>query len=213
MSRNHELLDGLNRREADELRAVTAALSTMGEPYEAPPRDLNASVMAAVSVAAASEPMTRPAAAPRRRRLPWRGLSLGFAGAFAAAAAAVVIAVGITNGPSGEIEIDGTMAGAATASLEVEALGSGREIRIQSDQLEILPTGEFYEVWFVGPGDSPSAPNRISGGTFHPDENGVTEVVLHAAVDPAKYPRVEITAEPGGGDPGVDGPVVATLDS
>ena len=50
-------------------------------------------------------------------------------------------------------------------------------------------------------------------GTFHPDEASNTEVILRAAVDPALYPLIEVTAEPSGGNPAVEGAVVAFLDS
>ena len=63
------------------------------------------------------------------------------------------------------------------------------------------PKGESYELWFVGPGDSREEPNRISAGTFHPDPEGRSNVTFAAAVDPAKYPVLSVTAEPGDGDP------------
>lgn len=49
---------------------------------------------------------------------------------------------------------------------------------------------------------------RISAGTFHPDENGRSRVRLAAAVDPAKYGRLAVTAEPGDGNPAPNGPDV-----
>ena len=103
-------------------------------------------------------------------------------------------------------------AGPEEAAAIVELLGSGRRISVDSENLKILPQGEFYELWFVGPGDSDTDPNRISAGTFHPDENGVTTVELHAAVDPEKFPGLEITAEPGDGNPDPTGPVVVSYD-
>ncbi len=82
----------------------------------------------------------------------------------------------------------------------------------RTDELPILPEGELYEVWFVGPGDAVGSPNRISAGTFHPDEEGRSNVDLTAAVDPAKYPRLVVTAEPGDGDPLPTGPEVVGAD-
>lgn len=84
--------------------------------------------------------------------------------------------------------------------------GIGRVVRLRTTALPILPKGDFYELWFVGPGDTPSSPNRISAGTFHPDENGRSDVDLTAAVNPVLYPRIAITAEPKGGDPSPHGP-------
>ena len=79
--------------------------------------------------------------------------------------------------------------------------GIGRVIEFRSDDLAILPKGEYYELWFVGPGDSRRKSNRISAGTFHPDPEGRSHVSFAAAVDPVKYPVLSVTAEPGDGDP------------
>jgi len=43
--------------------------------------------------------------------------------------------------------------------------------------------------------------DRFSAGTFHPDPEGVSDVRRTAAVDPAKYPILIVTAESGDGDP------------
>ena len=87
-------------------------------------------------------------------------------------------------------------------------IGIGRTVDLESDSLKILPKGEYYEVWFVGPGDTPAKPNRISAGTFHPDDEGRSKVELTAAVDPSKYPELSVTAEPGDGNPAPNGPEV-----
>jgi hypothetical protein len=81
-------------------------------------------------------------------------------------------------------------------------------IELDTDDLPILPTGEYYEVWFVAPDENDGAADRISAGTFHPDPDGRSSVRFAAAVDPAKFPTVEITAEPGDGNPAATGPVV-----
>lgn len=98
--------------------------------------------------------------------------------------------------------------GDRAANVEVRKTGIGRAIRFESDELPILPKGEYYELWFVGPGDTPATPNRISAGTFHPDEDGRSHVTFAAAVDPAKYPVLSVTAEPGDGNPEPSGPEV-----
>ena len=86
--------------------------------------------------------------------------------------------------------------------------GIDRVIEFRTDELPILPKGEFYELWFVGSGDTLEQPNRISAGTFHPDAEGRSHVTLAAAVDPAVYPVLSVTAEPGDGDPRRTGPEV-----
>ncbi len=135
---------------------------------------------------------------------------------FVTAAAAVVVAtfalgtaVGRDDGggpvTAGVVEFQQDIVlgddGGGVARVIGRRVGIGRVVEIRSDDLPILPKGEFYEVWFVADGDTPSAPNRISAGTFHPDGAGRTLVSLTAAVDPAKYPVLAITAEPGDGNP------------
>lgn len=88
-----------------------------------------------------------------------------------------------------------------SASAEVVKTGIGRVVSFDTTALPILPKGDYYELWFVGPGDRPGAPDRISAGTFHPDEQGRSQVTFAAAVDPAKYPVLAVTAEPGDGSP------------
>lgn len=124
----------------------------------------------------------------------------------------LVLGTTILAGDSpGELEVETTLAGTnAEARVEVREIGEGRLISLQSDQLEVLPTGEYYEVWFVGPGDTPENPNRVSAGTFHPDPQGRTDIELFGAVNPEKLPRIEITAEPGDGDPSPSGDVVVS---
>ncbi len=219
------------RDEARELDGTTRVLAQLAPPFEVP-AGLAAGVLAAVAAAdqpsgsdpGALEARPEPTAeggAPRRRRLAWPRLAgLGLAGA-AALAAAVVIGLQLgdqdpTRSEAPPIELAGTLTtpdGAGGGELVVSLLASGRRVSFESETLPILPKGEFYEVWFVGPGDAPARPNRISAGTFHPDEQGLTDVTLHAAVDPALFPRVEITAEPGDGSPAVDGELVLVLEA
>ena len=156
---------------------------------------------------------------PRRRPNLWaRRLGFGLAGA-AALAIAVFAGTRVAQesaGPGAPVEIQGTLLapnGEGDGDVLVNLLGTGRQVDLESSSLPILPTGEYYELWFVGPGDRPDHPNRISAGTFHPDERGDANVVLHAAVDPSKYPLIEVTAEPGDGDPAATGDVALRLDS
>jgi len=83
----------------------------------------------------------------------------------------------------------------------VRETGIGRIVSFDSRDLPILPKGDYYALWFVGPGDSSRSPNRISAGTFHPDPNGRSEVTFAAAADPKKYPVLAVTTEAGDGDP------------
>ena len=139
--------------------------------------------------------------------------------AAAAAVAAFFIGGALKNQSStgrnllagGVVEFQTTLTGPggeSTAAVTGIRTGIGRIVQLRTRSLPILPKGEFYELWFIGPGDTPGSPNRISAGTFHPDENGRSDVDLTAAVNPDLYPRIAITAEPKGGNPSPHGPDV-----
>lgn len=171
------------------------------------PPGLKERVIAAVGASEVDQRgQNRGRAARRKFALPTLP-QFGFGAGFGAIAVALVLI--IFGGPEGELEVEATLAGTgASAEVVVREIGEGRTVAVFSDDLEILPTGDYYEVWFVGEGDSPTTPNRISAGTFHPNPDGVTDTTLFGAVDPAKLPRIEITIEPGDGDPAPSGDVV-----
>jgi hypothetical protein len=185
-------------------RALVDAVRASIAPVEPPP-SLEARVLEA-----ASGCRTRPT---RQSRETWRP-RLGFAAAGAATVtAALAIAVGVLGGgaPAGVLELETVLRadmGEAQALAEVRRTGIGRIVSFESDTLPILPKGDYYELWFVGPGDRLGRPNRISAGTFHPDEDGRSSVRFVAAVDPTLYPILSVTAEPGDGDPPPTGPEV-----
>lgn len=128
-----------------------------------------------------------------------------------AACVLVVLGVFVLQRETGTVEFDSVMTSPvddAEAMVVVRAVGTGRIVEVRTDALPILPTGEYYEFWFVALDDRPGAPDRISAGTFHPDADGRSDVVMLAAVNPELYPRIEVTAEPGDGDPLPTGPIV-----
>ncbi len=192
------------RAELGELKDAVWLLRDAA-PTVAPPPRLKRNVLAAVERAAAAELAPLPTV---RRRRPRLAFAAG-AGALVAAAAILLLTLRV-GGPAGELELQGTLGSpnGAQASVEVRRTGIGRVITLRTDELPILPKGEYYELWFVGPGDTRETPNRISAGTFHPDENGRSHVTFTAAVDPALYPVLSVTAEPGDGDPRPTGPEV-----
>lgn len=191
------------RTELTELEAVARLLGNAA-PATAPPPDLQGKVLVAVERAAAGSAKR----ATRGRRRPRLALGAGV-GAFAAAAAILVLALQL-GGSAGELELRAVLdsPNGAEATVEVRKTGIGRVIELQTDELPILPKGDYYELWFVGPGDMPARLNRISAGTFHPDEDGRSDVTFAAAVDPRLYPVLSVTAEPGDGDPRPTGPEV-----
>jgi anti-sigma-K factor RskA len=195
---------GRCRSELVELEETAVLLGVAVPAFELP-YDLERRTLAAVARAAGLERQPKR----ERRRLRWRIAAAGVS-ATAAVTAAVVLGIG-AGGPPGELELRTALVaptGTARASVEVRKTGIGRVIEFRSGSLPILAKGEYYELWFVGRGDAPGQRNRISAGTFHPDEDGRSDVELTAAVDPALYPILSVTAEPGDGDPRPNGPEV-----
>ena len=193
------------RAELLELRGPAQLVAQAAEPYELP-RGLEGRTFAAIELEAA------PAPRPLLLRPPPRYRARLVAVAAVVAAGVLAFAAGTQlERPGGTVEVEATLAapgGGAEATVEVRKTGIGRVIRFDSDDLPILPKGEYYELWFVGPGDTLARPNRISAGTFHPDEDGRSHVRFAAAADPAKYPVLSVTAEPGDGNPERTGPEV-----
>jgi anti-sigma-K factor RskA len=191
------------RAELHELRGPADLLSLAAPAYVLPV-ELGQQVFAAIERDALGPSLELR---PRRRRLQL----LAAVAAVAAAAALAFVAGTRLDGAQGTVELRTALVaprGGAEAEVEVRKTGIGRVIRLESDDLPILPKGEYYELWFVGLGDTHAHPNRISAGTFHPDEAGRSHVRFAAAVDPAKYPVLSVTAEPGDGDPRRTGPEV-----
>lgn len=211
------------RVEADELREIAQMLQ--GTVPSALPEGLEEWVFAAVAAAPQREEAETgappadelaPRRAARARRPGARPLQVA-----AAVAATAVVAFGLgtltgddggPGSPSLPVELQANLSGGAgsaaglAASVVVRKGGTGRIVTLESSTLPALPKGVYYELWFVGPGDRPGAPQRISAGTFHPDDAGASDVTFHAAVDPAKYPGVAVTREPGDGNPAPSGP-------
>ena len=187
----------MSERLPEELERVAALVGRAAPRVGPPPAALRAQTLEAIEREAAPRRET-PAAPRRKRRLPRLAPVFGAVAAVACAVALVLL----VGGNDQELELQARLGGpGASADADVTETGIGRVIEFRSDDLRILPKGEFYELWFVGPGDRPGRPNRISAGTFHPDPQGRSNVTFAAAVDPAKYPRLVVTAEPGDGDP------------
>ena len=97
----------------------------------------------------------------------------------------------------------------ADAELKVTATGIGRIIELADRRAADPPRpASTTRCGSSVPATRPRTPNRISAGTFHPDPDGRSDVQFAAAVNPELYPIVEITAEPGDGNPLATGPVV-----
>ena len=85
--------------------------------------------------------------------------------AWAAVAAGLVLAfvVGARLGDDGNDRAAGVaefsstleLDGSGIITVEGRKLGIGRTVAIRTSDLPILPVGDFYEVWFLAPGDTP----------------------------------------------------------
>jgi anti-sigma-K factor RskA len=197
------------REQVRELSVPAELVRRSAPAYDTPP-DLRERTFAAIE-REASQDGPRPSRAPRRPV--WRR-SLAVVAAATALVVGGVLAASVLDrlGTEPQVELEAVLSppgdGAERARVIVVKTGVGREISFESDDLPILPHGEYYELWFVGPGDTRRRPNRISAGTFHPDEQGRSRVELTAAVDPALYPVLSVTAEPADGNPRRTGPEV-----
>lgn len=167
-------------RDDELLRELTRVLDR--------PRPADPAALAVFAATVAALPPAAPLRRPRRAPLAL------------AAAAALVLAValgawvGMARGQStGEPEFSATLAaGSVRAEISGRLVPFGRVVELRSDDLPVLPKGQFYELWFVTTGEA--QPRRISAGTFHPDDDGHTDVALFAAIDPRRYQRVEMTS-------------------
>jgi anti-sigma-K factor RskA len=130
-----------------------------------------------------------------------------------AVAVTAAVLVGLLVRDAGTLELDATLRSPSRPGVQgtvrVTETGIGRVVEVESRDLPVLDNErEFYELWFVAADDASATPNRVSAGTFHPDESGRTSVRLAAAVVPADYPAVVVTREPRDGDPRATGPEV-----
>ena len=214
------LLEGLPADERAGVEDTVALLARAAPPAPPPPFELETRTLAAIRTATRANGTgvglvpegRRVVAAPRRRRRLRFGRPAFAAGLAVALAAGVLVGtmLGGDGGLPGTTEVEATLRAPNGASAEaiVSKTGIGRVVDFRTGDLPILPQGEYYELWFVGPRDRPGRPDRISAGTFHPDEGGRSDVRFTAAVDPAKYPGLAVTAEPGDGNPAPQGPDV-----
>ena len=91
----------------------------------------------------------------------------------------------------------------AGGELRGERIGDNLKIELEAWGLPEPRGGEYYEMWYAKKGGG-----RISCGTFTVLPGGSTTVSMSAPASAVAYPEIEITLEPGDGDPGSSGKVV-----
>lgn len=218
------------RRELAELRPLM-----LGTPLPAEwntPAGLEARVLAAVQREAQGPEAAPPARARwlRRWSAPRLLPRLAIVGAVTATIAAIFVAGGglstrdgapgyATNhahgGRDGDalpIQLAAPDGGRPRAHALVAGTDSGAVVTFHSDHLPPTPTGQYYELWLVRPGDSPSRPNRISAGRFIPDGKGTTYIDVPAAASARAFGVIAITRERNDGNPAPSGPDIVRSD-
>jgi len=166
-----------------------------------PPADLQARTLARVEQAARK--------ATWRRWSPRRTLSAA-AVAVIAAVAAIIVSLAGSAAPALAFTIPlhaTTYGGAATGSAVAHHTADGWSIQLTVSHLKPLPSGQFYECWYAGPGNRPGHPDLITAGTFTVTASGSASVQMWSAADPSSFPDMQITAEQPG-DAGQHGQII-----
>lgn len=201
------------RREVAELAPVRLQLDR-GMP--APPLPAHVARRAFDAVErAADEDTPAPASGERPEvvRHPARRRRISAAAAAAVAGVAALVAgLFLTAGDDGprarEVALvaAGGHQGEGVARLHRDDQGVVVELAVSG--LPVPAEGSFYECWYVADDDSPAAQNRVTAGTFTVTGQGTTEVRMITAADYEHFPTIEVTLEPGDGDPRSTGPAV-----
>ncbi|MGH9225450.1 MAG: anti-sigma factor, partial [Acidimicrobiales bacterium] len=146
------------------MTAEDESLELLGRALAAEPREPPPDRVAALRVLADDRRLRlgAPRRATSRRRAPLRRVASGVLAAGLAVgcfvAGTVVTREPTTEESVGVLEFDAVLRaldGAVTVTAEGRRVGIGRIVHLRTNDLPILPKGEYYEIWFVGPGDSP----------------------------------------------------------
>jgi anti-sigma factor RsiW len=142
---------------------------------------------------------------PRRSRAV-RWLAAAAAGLLVVAALGIGAVVLSGGGDTTTIALSAGDVGSGSGRAVVSQVDGGRRIELTVSGLPANPPGTYYECWFVGPGDTEEAPNRVSAGTFTVGADGTATVTMVSAADAGRFPRMGVTLEPDDGNPARTGP-------
>ena len=176
----------------DDLDKVRRAHGILQAAVASPPPELKDWVLA------------RARSETRRPPVGWRRPWL-----LAAAALLVVVLLGFgvlrtVTEPSASLALSATGAAPqAGGELRGEQVGNNLKVELEAWGLPEPGGGGYYEMWYARKGGG-----RISCGTFSATPDGRVTVSMSAPVSAVDYPEIEITQEPGDGDPGSSGKVV-----
>jgi anti-sigma-K factor RskA len=184
---------------ATMLKAALPVMETL--PAIEPPAELRARTLAAVEQAARKT--------TRRRWTPRRTISAAAVAVIAAVAAIIASLVGsVAPALAFSIPLHATTyGGAASGSAVARHTADGWSIQLSVSHLKPLPSGQFYECWYAGPGNRPGHPDLITAGTFTVNASGNATMQMWSAANPQSFPVMQITAEQPG-DAGQHGQVI-----
>jgi hypothetical protein len=154
-----------------------------------PPADLQARTMARIRQAS--------------RKSRWRRGNLNLRVLAASAAAAVVVAgsgigFALSQGapaPGYSLALHHEPGATGSAQAVETTASAGWSIQMTVADLKPLPSDEFYECLYAGPGNRPGHPELIPGGSFNVDASGSASVRMWTAANPDKFPTMEIAIE------------------
>ena len=84
---------------------------------------------------------------------------------------------------------------------------NGWSVQLTAVHLPAPGPGQFYQCWWIGPGNGPGHPRLVSAGTFTVGTSGTATVQMWTAADPDDFPAIEITLD-SAAHPGQPGQVV-----
>ena len=180
----------------------TARLLATAAPADLAPAGLQARTLAGVGRAATEA----------RRNHRWRGWSTRML----ALAAAVIIAAGLSIGllvsggtpaRSYALALHSGTGLSASASGTIRHADSGWSVQLTAVHLPEPGSGQFYQCWWVGPGNGPGHPRLVGAGTFTVGPSGSATVQLWTAANPDAFSTIEITLD-SAARPGLPGQVV-----
>jgi len=224
------------RRELEELRGLPELLGRAAPPVRVP-SELRARTLAAVRRAAEDaavagelpeQPPSRPAlvpapadaapaAAARRRpgQVSARLTALSrrpFLAAAVAAALVVLLAVPaslvLRQPPSSTLAMAAPPGLSGTGTAKVTQTDGGRKFDVRMEGLRPPREGYLYELWVLGPHDTPEHADRVSLATFDVPDSGKARVVAFTAASASVYTKIGVTEERQDGNPAKGGRAV-----
>jgi Anti-sigma-K factor rskA len=158
-----------------------------------------------------------PAAAARRRpgQVSARLIALSrrpFLAAAVAAALVVLLAIPaslvLNQPPTSTLAMAAPPGLSGTGTAKVTQADGGRKFDVRMKGLRPPREGHLYELWVLGPHDTPEHADRVSLATFDVPDSGKARVVAFTAASASVYTKIGVTEEPQDGNPAKQGRAV-----